>query len=207
VSPPDNVPGSLRWKVKCEKCGAVQGEPCVYTVTLRSPSNPKYRQVAGQPCQRVHPERRWASQALVNRRARERMRQESAPEHASLETLAAAHAMRAWDVQEYFRLREWLAEWGYLLTEAGRERRPDGTLRGDSYALPSAVSADALGRVPLPGLLGWREAVTFLTASGMQPDSAELLLVEVKHGASRPVGRYVVRYIPGMLRWEVRPRS
>jgi hypothetical protein len=33
-------------------------------------------------------------------------------------------------------MRAWLAEHGWLLIEAGLERRPDGSVRGDSYAMP-----------------------------------------------------------------------
>lgn len=121
--------------VDCPKCGQLSGHRCLYTTdTFTYTTWPEYGKVPrhhqGQVMPAaVHQERREAVRAR-------RMRHRAVPATpASPGVRGAAAAMRAWDLEEFEKLRAWLTEFGWLLTEADLEHRPDGTLRGTSYAM------------------------------------------------------------------------
>jgi hypothetical protein len=174
----DNVEGSPLWRVKCPVCAAGKGQPCVYTATtspytsysyaVQHPGRQMPGQVKGEPTRRVHHERGWVYEAWERRRRQQRWRQENAPTPQAQDVLDAAHAMRAWDVEEYSKLRDWLAEHGDILVDAALPRRPDGTVRGDSYALPSRAS----------------EAVLAVREANRPPTEVELILARQPNEAS-----------------------
>jgi type II secretory pathway component PulJ len=112
----------------CPFCKAPRGAMCVYTAPYGKIGG---QYVAGQPCRRVHWQRRGKARTA---RWQQRHRDSRPVTPASPEARAASAALRQFDLAEYRKLRDWLRDWGWLLTEANLPRRPDGTLRGDSYA-------------------------------------------------------------------------
>ena len=119
------------------KCGQAAGSPCIYTTDtftyLRYPEYgpvPKHHRGDVMKDTTVHQERRDAV-----RQRRMRKRRAGAVTRATPGVRGAAAAIRAWDVEEFERMRAWLAENGWLLMEANLERRPDGSPRGASYAM------------------------------------------------------------------------
>lgn len=119
---------------KCPFCQSPPGTRCVYTAPHGKDAAGNY--TAGQPTARAH----WQRKAVVRGRRqvarwREARRDTRPVVPASREAREAAAALRQFDRAEYEKLRDWLRDWGWLLAEADLPRRPDGTLRGDSYAL------------------------------------------------------------------------
>lgn len=126
--------------VACPLCEVEPGESCVYLADMYWP----YASYDGKRhlkhhkgskiTEVVHRER-----SAVIRRQREyewerqgNAKRVTAPPHLH----SAIEAMRAWDIDEHNKLRNWLAEFGDILVFANLPRRPDGTVRGDSYAMP-----------------------------------------------------------------------
>jgi hypothetical protein len=123
---------------ECPKCSQPAASPCLYTTDtftyLAYPEYgpaPKHHKGDVMKATTVHQERRDAV-----RRERMKTRQGGTVTTATPGVRGAAAAMRAWDVEEFERMRAWLAEYGWLLMDAGLVRRPDGSVRGDSYAMP-----------------------------------------------------------------------
>lgn len=133
--------------VACPLCEVEPGESCVYTANMYTIQHyPHYSKLlkhrkGSKLAKAVHNPRR-----AVIRLARERewerqgsAKRVTAPSHVH----AAIAAMRAWDIEEHNRLRDWLAEFGDVLVYANLLRRPDGTVRGDSYVMPAYAATQA----------------------------------------------------------------
>lgn len=106
----------------CPRCGQGKGCPCLYMQDsyMPWPDNKTIKHREGETMlATVHSDRR---EVVRQRRIRESRAELVTP--ASPGARGAAAAMRAWDVEEFRRMREWLAEFGYLLTEADLEHRP-----------------------------------------------------------------------------------
>jgi hypothetical protein len=99
---------------------------CVYTAPYGKVGG---RYVVGQPCKRVHWQRR---QKALDRRRQERYRDTRPVHPASRAQRQAAAAVREFDRREYEQLRDWLRDYGEILWA---DARPDGSLRGESYAI------------------------------------------------------------------------
>lgn len=134
--------------VACPLCEAIPGEPCVYIADIYHPYSYDYgtrrlkHHKGSKITEVVHRER---MEVIRRKRHAEWERQGSAKRVSALPHLhSVIAAMRAWDIDEHNKLRDWLAEYGDVLAYANLPRRPDGTVRGDSYALPSHASEAAL---------------------------------------------------------------
>lgn len=125
--------------VKCPKCGALPGKPCVY-VTRRIDSSksrgwpdvPYVDHFEGDPIPsgKTHYER---NSEAFRKSLKDLPRKLDAYEASRKRKAEAWAAMREFDRREYEQLRDWLRDWGWLLTTANLPRRPDGTLRGETY--------------------------------------------------------------------------
>lgn len=115
--------------VQCSDCGARTGAPCVYLWPLERDGRPvdkdfvHYRSSrvqdlcgrAGTPMKRCHKARYNAAGRRLERLQQRVLDQ--AIWRPSSETLAAARAMREWDLREHLRLRAWLKINAGLLTQ------------------------------------------------------------------------------------------
>jgi len=134
--PPDIGPVSVEdaLAVDCPKCGQGAGHRCLYTT-----DNHTYDSWPDLSGKRLHHEGEVMPTAVHQERrdaVRERRMQRRATVTAATPGIrGAAAAMRAWDLEEFEKMRDWLAEFGWLLAEADLEHRPDGTVRGTSYAM------------------------------------------------------------------------
>lgn len=109
-------------EVRCPLCKAKKGSPCVYVRNkviyqyANTASNRAKAARVGQPTKRIHQERRDSAY-----RARRQARS-IAPQHPLLhirpELLEVAAAMRAFDLQEYERLKVWIVAYGDILANA-----------------------------------------------------------------------------------------
>lgn len=133
--------------VACPLCEVEPGESCVYTANMYTIQHyPHYSKLlkhrkGSKLAKAVHNPRR-----AVIRQQREyawnRWNRQGRVVHTAVpsEMQAVLAAMRAWDIAEriaeHNKLRDWLAEFGDLLVYANLPRRPDGTVHGDSYAMP-----------------------------------------------------------------------
>lgn len=138
-------------RTECPKCGVTKGQKCVYVqvsvpphprewyedrrypYTVRPQPNPWDRYaLSGSPTKTIHNERRNLDQ---QRKKKGFPRKPQRTGGLSSEGYQALHAARRWDIEEYIRLREWWAGYGWLIENANA-LRPDGTVRGDTYCLP-----------------------------------------------------------------------
>lgn len=120
------VPDDEALRFDCPACSARHGEMCVYTAPYGKVGG---RYVAGQPCKRVHWQRREKARW---RRQQERYRDTRPVHPASRAQREAAAGLREFDRREYEQLRDWLRAYGEILWSGAR---PDGSLRGESYAI------------------------------------------------------------------------
>lgn len=124
----DPVPDADARAETCALCGAIPGQPCTYVHDKWAGSRLSYREGyivrrAGLPMPGVHRQRRDAARS---RRARAWRRGAEVPVHpASQAQRAAARAERDWDLREYARLRDWLADNWQILVYAAHPKRPD----------------------------------------------------------------------------------
>jgi len=126
--------------VACPLCEVEPGESCVYIADMFGyVHHPYYRKTL------KHRKGSRIATAVHNKRRaviRQQREQEWARQGSARRVVASSHlhsaieAMRAWDIAEHNRLRGWLAEYGDILVYANLPRRPDGTVCGDSYAMP-----------------------------------------------------------------------
>lgn len=140
---PEYVPVSDKdaLTVDCPLCGRPAGERCVYMADVWEGSRLSYREghiliPKGSDTQKPHNPRR----AVLAKQRVERWRKEHKTEAARL---AAANSRQlrqvrpVWaaeaefDRREREALRDWLRAHGHILWDT----RPDGSLRGDSYAI------------------------------------------------------------------------
>lgn len=132
--------------VKCPKCGALPGAPCVYVNrkidnSLNRSSWPDVPFVAhfeGDPIPgKAHYERNdeFFRQYLEDLpRQQEQVREQAEARLRQRHRITAVRvSMLDWDRRENEKLRDWLRDWGWLLTEANLPHRPAGTLRGRTY--------------------------------------------------------------------------
>jgi hypothetical protein len=129
----DPVSSEKARTVPCPGCAAAAGEPCTYIVNASIVDPP---QRIGTPMIRVHPQRRDVIRARRRRDASKaalaaRPSENQDPGLASRRVIAAAQ--REFEVREYQAMAAWLRENAWILLEAGRERRPDGSFRGGTY--------------------------------------------------------------------------
>jgi hypothetical protein len=131
-------------EVKCPKCQARGGTRCVYMVdgwhTGWWVGGCETRRVVriGTPMGAVHPERREVIRE--NRRKQwqaDRLRTRPPANPVSERAREARAAMLAWDAAEYAALTAWWREHGHLFADAAAVR-PDGSVRGRSYAIIDA---------------------------------------------------------------------
>lgn len=120
--------------IGCPKCGVPRMHQCVYTQVPmprsrdeQSPAWVRYEK-SGSATKVPHIERREAYRALQVKEARTRKSREWREQQKKIRAqrppdslLAAAHAMRQFDLREHERLREWIAAYGEILVNANQE--------------------------------------------------------------------------------------
>lgn len=118
------VSDAMAREVACPRCHARKEQPCTYlsdgekskwngpgtwTYTIRSWK-------AGEPCQRVHNERRNSWYVKMNRARRREWEVKAQAAYEKYKVPPAAlFTLRALDVAEYGRTKDWLREHGHIL--------------------------------------------------------------------------------------------
>jgi hypothetical protein len=134
VPPSGSVPEREALSVACPQCGAPAGMGCRYVRAVYWPPDTRtgkrrLRHRKGTRTEVSHAKRReaFAHVRLLAWRRRN-------PALAAWQDARAARlALGAYDRAEAEALRDWLAGHGHILWE---QERPDGTVRGGSYAVP-----------------------------------------------------------------------